>query len=93
MFVHFEKAFDRVNREYIGSALSRRGIPEKIIAIILKSYLNVSYRVLHSGQLSKSFKIKQGVRQGVSDIVCNSHGRCSYCNCEWKKKWHTLATI
>jgi hypothetical protein len=71
MFVDFEKAFDRVNREYIWSALSRRGIPEKVIAIIKESYLNASYRVLHSGQLSESFVVNQGARQSciISPIL------------------------
>jgi hypothetical protein len=59
MFVDFEKAFDRVNQEQIWSALSRRAIPEKIIAIIKESYLNASCRALHTGQLSESFKVKQ----------------------------------
>jgi hypothetical protein len=63
MFVDFEKAFDRVNQEDIWSALSRRGIPEKIIAIIKESYLNASCHLLNFGQLSESFEVKQGVRQ------------------------------
>ena len=64
MFVDFEKAFDRVNREYIWESLSRKGIPEKLIAVIKASYVNARCSVLHNGQLTRSFAVNQGVRQG-----------------------------
>jgi hypothetical protein len=64
MFVDFEKAFDRVNREYIWRSLTKRGIPEKIVSLIKASYNNSRCSVLHNGQLSNSFEVKQGVRQG-----------------------------
>lgn len=38
LFINFEKAFDSVYREYIWSALHRRGIPEKLIAIHRATY-------------------------------------------------------
>ncbi|XP_055907616.1 uncharacterized protein LOC129942628 [Eupeodes corollae] len=40
MFIDFEKAFDRVNRECIWRSLLGRGIPPKIVAIIKESYNN-----------------------------------------------------
>lgn len=38
LFIHFEKAFDRVNREYTWNALFRRNIQEKRISVIGTTY-------------------------------------------------------
>lgn len=64
MFVDFEKAFDSVRRDQIWAALRRRGVPQKIIAIIKASYNGASCRVLHKGKLTEPFDVCSGVRQG-----------------------------
>ncbi|XP_055906489.1 uncharacterized protein LOC129941786 [Eupeodes corollae] len=65
MFVDFEKAFDQVNRECIYRSLIAREIPEKIVAVIKESYNNGRCFVLHNGQLSDFYDVRQGVRQVV----------------------------
>lgn len=64
VFVDFEKAFDRVNREAIWSALKRRQIPNKIIRLIRAMYENAKCQVMHNGALTDEFGVNTGVRQG-----------------------------
>ena len=63
-FIDYEKAFDSVDRETLWKLLRHYGIPEKIITLIQSSYQGMSCKVLHAGQLSESFEVKTGVRQG-----------------------------
>ena len=58
------KAFDSVDRETLWKLLRHYGIPEKIITLIQSTYQGMSCKVLHAGQLSESFEVKTGVRQG-----------------------------
>ncbi|XP_055910515.1 uncharacterized protein LOC129944879 [Eupeodes corollae] len=60
MFVDFEKAFDRVNRECVWVSLIARAIPEKIVTVIKESYNNARCFMLHNGQLSdSSMRVKE----------------------------------
>ena len=63
-FIDYEKAFDSVDRETLWKLLRHYGFPEKIIALIRCTYQDMSCKVAHAGQLSESFEIKTGVRQG-----------------------------
>ena len=40
------------------------GVPEKIISLIWCTIQDMSCRIVHAGQLSESFEMKTGVRQG-----------------------------
>ena len=40
------------------------GVPEKIISLIRCTFQDMSCRIAHAGQLSESFEVKTGVRQG-----------------------------
>lgn len=64
VFVDFEKAFDRIDREAIWRTLAKRNIPAKIVRLIRALYDNASCSVLHCGKLSDEFSVKSGVRQG-----------------------------
>ena len=44
-------------------ALSRRGIPNKIVSVIKSTYNGGKCRVLHNGTLSAAIVIGSGVRQ------------------------------
>ena len=44
--------------------LRHYGVPEKIISLIQCTYQDMSCKVAHAGQLSESFEVKTGVRQG-----------------------------
>lgn len=64
LFVDFEKAFDRVNRDVIWKILHLNGIPPKLINIIRSMYTNSTCKILHRGKTSNSIPVKSGVRQG-----------------------------
>nr|KAG5686924.1 hypothetical protein BaRGS_020733 [Batillaria attramentaria] len=60
----YEKAFDSVDREALWKLLRHYGVPGKIISLIQCTYKDMSCRIAHAGQLSESFEVKTGVRQG-----------------------------
>nr|KAG5708629.1 hypothetical protein BaRGS_034846 [Batillaria attramentaria] len=63
-FIDYEKAFDSVDREALWRLLRHYGVPGKIISLIQCTYKDMSCRIAHAGQLSESFEVKTGVRQG-----------------------------
>ena len=63
-FVDYEKAFDSLDRDTLWKLLQHYGIPEKCISLIRSSYEDMACRVIHAGQLTDSFMVKTGVRQG-----------------------------
>nr|KAG5690854.1 hypothetical protein BaRGS_031206 [Batillaria attramentaria] len=63
-FIDCEKAFDSVDREALWKLLRHYGVPGKIISLIQCTYQDMSCRIAHAGQLSESFEVKTGVRQG-----------------------------
>ena len=63
-FIDYEKAFDSVDRQTLWKLLRHYGVPEKFIALIQCTYQGMSCRIAHAGQVSDSFEVKTGVRQG-----------------------------
>ena len=63
-FVDYEKAFDSVDRETLWKLLRFYGIPEKFVTLIKSSYEGFTCRVALKAQLSDSFEVRTGVRQG-----------------------------
>ena len=63
-FVDYEKAFDSVDRETLWQLLRHYGVPLKLVGLIKNSYAGMTCRVVHNGQLTESFSVKTGVRQG-----------------------------
>ena len=63
-FIDYEKAFDSVDRETMWKLLRHCGVPEKIISLFRCTFQDISCRIAHACQLSESFKVKTGVRQG-----------------------------
>ena len=63
-FIDLEKAFDSVDREILWKLLRHYGVPDKIISLIWCTYKDLSCKITHAGQLSESFEVKTGVRQG-----------------------------
>ena len=62
-FIDYQKAFDSVDRETMWKLLRHCGVPVKIISLIRCTFQNMSI-IAHAGQLSESFEVKTGVRQG-----------------------------
>ena len=63
-FVDYEKAFDSLDRETLWKLMRHYGIPEKFVTMIQKMYEGMNCRVMMQGQLTESFTVKTGVRQG-----------------------------
>ncbi|VDO75741.1 unnamed protein product [Schistosoma margrebowiei] len=63
-FIDYEKAFDSVDRPTLWKLLRHYGVPQKIVNIIQCSYDGLNCKIVHGGQLTKSFEVKTGVRQG-----------------------------
>ena len=64
VFVDFEKAFDSIDREVLWKILRHYGIPEKTVRMIQIFYDGFQARVLHEGEMTESFSMSTGVRQG-----------------------------
>ncbi len=64
VFIDFQKAFDSLDRTVQWKLMAHYGIPEKFIYIIKNTYTGMQSRILHDGQLTDSFDITTGVRQG-----------------------------
>ncbi|VDO56728.1 unnamed protein product [Schistosoma margrebowiei] len=63
-FIDYEKAFDSMDRTTLWKLLRHYGVPQKIVNIIQNSYDGLYCKIVHGGQLTKSFEMKTGVRQG-----------------------------
>ena len=63
-FIVFKKVFDSVDREILWKLLRHYGVPDKILSLIRCTYKDLSCKIAHASQLSESFKVKTGVRQG-----------------------------
>ena len=63
-FIDYEKAFNSAERETMWKLLRHYGVPEKIISLMRCTYQDMSCRIAYTGQLSKSFEMQIGVRQG-----------------------------
>ncbi|CAH2319297.1 Hypothetical predicted protein [Pelobates cultripes] len=63
-FIDYEKAFHSVDQEVLRKLLQHNGIPAKVLNLIKSSYEGMTSRVIHRGQLTNSFHVKTGVRQG-----------------------------
>ena len=63
-FIDYEKAFDSVDRKTLWKIMRHYGIPTKLVNLVEELYEGSSCKILHEGQLTDSFPIKTGVKQG-----------------------------
>ena len=63
-FIDLQKAYDTINREALWAVLERYSLPPKIIALIKAMHASSSACVRAFGDVSGSFEIHNGVRQG-----------------------------
>ena len=59
-----QKAFDRVEHQYLWSTLASFGFSSGFIAMVKTMYCNIESVLKVNGGLSAPFKVKRGVRQG-----------------------------
>ena len=64
-FIDFKRAFDSVNREFLWKKMSRLGLPEKFVRILMSVYAKVEMKVCVNGdECTRGFEAERGVRQG-----------------------------
>ena len=63
-FVDFRKAFDSIHRDSLWKILLHYGVPDKLVNIIKLLYTDFSAQVLCEGELTDTFQVKTGVKQG-----------------------------
>ena len=63
-FLDFEKAFDKLNWEFINKCLMSFGFGPNIIKWVTIMYNDISSCVINNGYTSRYFKLKCGIRQG-----------------------------
>lgn len=59
-----EKAFDKVDHNFLWKVLHKFGFPDKLIECIQRLYSKATSRVLYNGFLTQEIKIRSSVRQG-----------------------------
>ncbi|TWW74340.1 Transposon TX1 uncharacterized 149 kDa protein ORF 2 [Takifugu flavidus] len=66
-----EKAFDRVEHEFLWKVMERFGFSPGFIAMICVLYFDIASMLKFNGSLCASFRVRRGVRQGcaVSGIL------------------------
>ncbi|KAK3532132.1 hypothetical protein QTP86_008571 [Hemibagrus guttatus] len=75
-----EKAFDRVEHQYLWKTLKAFGLSPSLIAMMKVLYQDVESVLKINGGLSAPFKVQRGIRQDCSDF-----GLMSSSKCNWKK--------
>ena len=60
----WQKAFDRVNWNFLINIMKRLGFPEFIIKWVLTLHNNIQSVIMVNGNMTMPFNIKRGVRQG-----------------------------
>jgi len=63
-FADFEKAFDSLNHSFILHCLEHLNFGPQLIQWIKVFYKDITSIIINNGNLSRSFKIEKGVRQG-----------------------------
>ena len=63
-YIDLVKAYDRVNRKILFKVLERRGVPAKLLNLIIALHDQVNARVRVDGELTESFLLGAGLKQG-----------------------------
>ena len=64
VFVDLTKAFDTVNRDALWKLLKKLGIPDKMLTVIISFHYVMKAAVLSDREISDSFDVKNGTKQG-----------------------------
>ena len=64
IFLDYEKAFDRISRDFIYEAMAKMGFGPNFIQGCKTLYNNTNSHLLINGQVTDQFSVSSGVRQG-----------------------------
>ncbi|RYR39566.1 hypothetical protein Ahy_A09g045127 isoform B [Arachis hypogaea] len=62
--IDFEKAYDRINWDFLEKRLLEINMLRKCVGIIMKCVRTVKYNLLWNGSMTEEFSPKRGIRQG-----------------------------
>jgi len=65
-FIDLTKAFDSINRQGLCLLLAKLRCPDKFIKIVREFHDGMNARVIEQGQVSNSFSVANGVKQGCT---------------------------
>ena len=67
------KAFDTVNRDLLWRVMGKFGCPPHFLSILREFHTDISVRVMLGGEMSKSFGVNTGVKQGwvLAPVIFN----------------------
>jgi len=73
LFIDFKKAYDSINKEELYSILIGFGIPKKMVQLVKMCLSDPISRVRIDNNMSDSFKIRNGLKQGdaLTPLVFN----------------------
>ncbi|CAG9841161.1 unnamed protein product [Diabrotica balteata] len=79
-FVHFEKAFDKVQHKKLVDILKSKNIDSRDLKIISNLYWNQTAKVRVDSQYTENIKIQRGVRQGcvLSPLLFNVYSEAVF---------------
>jgi hypothetical protein len=63
--IDFEKAFDKVKWHFLYQSMEAKGLPSKMIDLIMKTVTSGKVGINVNGEIGAYFFTHQGVRQGV----------------------------
>ena len=63
-FIDLTKALSRVCRDALWNFMAKYGCPDKFITMVRQLHVGMLARVLHDGDLSESFAVTNGAKQG-----------------------------
>ncbi|XP_055923229.1 uncharacterized protein LOC129953791 [Eupeodes corollae] len=99
MFFDFEKGFNHVSPHVIWRSLVARGILDKIFAVTKESYNYTRCFLLHNGQLSDAFEVRQGdvllpilFLLAIDDVMTAAVGEHERLGIQWRLK-ETLSHV
>lgn len=73
IFIDFKLAYDCINRDQLWTILTNFEIPSKLVRSVKSCNENTLYQERYTGEMSESFEVKSGLRQGnaLSPVLFN----------------------